>query len=223
MPVDRLAALLPGLGVEATGLGVPGANLFVSKAGSGFHVAPYLRGTALVSARLAWGPAVGRLWAEVPGLSIPEGHLLHPLVAIVVAEASHPRCGAEALLQGYVQSLVVHLLRQAIERGPSAQGVLAGLADPRLARVLVSLHEDAARDWRIEDMAEIAGMSRSAFMALFSGKLGEPPAAYLRRWRMDRAKADLAAGGRVGVVARRYGYTSADAFTRAMKAHLAAA
>ena len=222
MPLDRLASLLLGLTVEAAGPDVPGANLFVSRAAAGFYVAPYLRGVAIAQARLGWGAAADRLWSSVSGLSVPEGHELYPLVSIMVEETAAPRCGSAALLQGYVQSLVVHLMRQSIERGLASHGVLAGLADPRLARVLVALHDDPARDWRIEDMAGAAGMSRSAFMALFTARLGEPPAAYLRRWRLDKARADLGAGGRVGVVARRYGYASPDAFTRAMKAHLAA-
>jgi len=223
MPLDRLEALLPGLLVEAAGLEVSGPNLFVSREGGGIRIAPDPQGPALLQARLSFGPAVGQLWTSLPSLTLDAQHALHPLVSMMVTEASAPRCGSAMVLQGYVQSLVVHLMRGAIEGGLSAQGVLAGLADPRLARVLVALHDDPARDWRIEDMAAKAGMSRSSFMALFSTRLGETPAAYLRRWRMEKAKADLASGGRVGVVARRYGYTSADAFRRAMKAHLAGA
>lgn len=221
MPLDRLEALLPGLLVEAAGPAVAGANLFVSREGAAFRISPVSHSSALCQARLTFGPAVGQLWRSLPGLTVDAQHVLHPLVSMMVKEALDPHCGAATLLRGYVQSLVVYLMRGAIAQGTSAQGVLAGLADPRLARVLVALHDDPARDWRIMDMAAKAGMSRSSFMALFSARLGETPAAYLRRWRMEKAKADLASGGRVGLVARRYGYASADAFRRAMKAHLA--
>lgn len=218
MPLDRLAALLPGLTVEAAGAGVERANLQVSRiVGGGFHLGPYLRGQSVLSARLSWGRASARLWEGMAGMTVAEGDPLHPLIALAVAEAEAPRCGADHLLKGYVQSLVVHLMRQTIEQGRVGAGVLAGLSDPRLARVLVALHEDPARGWRVEAMAEIAGMSRSAFMARFAKVLGEAPARYLRRYRLERAEAELAAGERVGVVARRYGYASPDAFTRALR------
>jgi AraC-like DNA-binding protein len=48
--------------------------------------------------------------------------------------------------------------------------------------------------------------------------VGEPPAGYLRRLRLDRAAEELAAGAQVGRTARRLGYASPDAFTRALKA-----
>ncbi len=163
------------------------------------------------------GPASDRLWEGMAGMTVAMGDPLFPLVALSVAEAEAPRCGADHLLKGYVQSFVVHLLRQAIEEGAASRGVLAGLADPRLARVLVALHEAPAKPWKVEAMCELAGMSRSAFMARFAEVLGEPPTSYLRRFRLEKARAELDAGGRVGVVARRYGYASPDAFTRAMK------
>ena len=218
MPLDRLAALLPGLTVESAGVHVDRANLHVSRTpAGGYHIGPYLRGQQIFAARLSWGPASDRLWEGMAGMTVAMGDPLFPLVALSVAEAEAPRCGADHLLKGYVQSFVVHLLRQAIEEGAASRGVLAGLADPRLARVLVALHEAPAKPWKVEAMCELAGMSRSAFMARFAEVLGEPPTSYLRRFRLEKARAELDAGGRVGVVARRYGYASPDAFTRAMK------
>ena len=208
------------MSVDAAGHSVDRANLFVSRgSGGGYRVGPYLRGQSLFSARLSWGPAGTRLWDGMAGMDVPADHPLHPLITLAVAEAEAPRCGADHLLKGYVQSLVVHLMRLAIETGAVTSGVLAGLADARLARVLVDLHDSPEKQWRVDDMAERAGMSRSAFMARFASTLGEAPASYLRRFRMERAQAELDAGARVGTVARRYGYGSADAFTRALKSH----
>lgn len=218
--MDRLSSLLPGLTVDAAGVAADRANLFVSRmADGGYLVGPYQRGQSLFSARLSWGPAGTRLWDGMAGMAVAPDHPLYALVMLAVAEAEAPRCGAEHLLKGYVQSLVVHLMRQAIETGAVTSGVLAGLADHRLARVLVDLHDSPEKPWRVEDMAERAGMSRSAFMARFAATLGEAPASYLRRFRMERAQAELDAGARVGAVARRYGYGSPDAFTRALKSH----
>lgn len=48
-------------------------------------------------------------------------------------------------------------------------GVLAGLADPRLAKALAAMHETPRRSCSLEDLAEIAGVSRSRFAAHFRG------------------------------------------------------
>lgn len=205
--------------VDAAGQSLDRANLYVSRtAAGGFYIGPYLRGQSALVARLVWGPAGARLWDGMAGMAVAPDHSLHPLVALAVQEAEAPRCGADHLLKGYVQTFVVHLMRQVIEAGLVSTGVLAGLADPRLARVLVDLHEMPEKAWRVEDMSARAGMSRSAFMARFSQTLGETPASYLRRFRLERAQVELGAGARVSAVARRYGYRSPDAFTRALKA-----
>ncbi|TMV77152.1 helix-turn-helix transcriptional regulator, partial [Thioclava sp. BHET1] len=115
-------------------------------------------------------------------------------------------------------ALVVHLLRGLIADHQAEVGLLAGLADPRLAPALTAIHDSPETDWRVEDLAARAGMSRSAFMAHFRQVMRETPIGYLRRWRMDHARQALAGGLRVGSVARRYGYASPEAFSRAFRA-----
>ena len=52
--------------------------------------------------------------------------------------------------------------------------------------VLFSTQGEAPeRNWRVEDLAAVAGMSRSAFSNLFHGTVGEPPASYLQSWRIS--------------------------------------
>ncbi len=216
MRLDRLATLLSGLTVEAAGPTVPDATLTLSADGPDFRIANTAT-APLFAARLRWGSAARRLWEAAPPLVTTPGTALHALAGLIVAEAATPRCGADALLMGYAKALVVHRLRHAIEGGAAQGGLLAGLADPRLARALTALHDAPARLWRAEDMAAEAGMSRSAFLRAFTATLGEPPATYLRRFRLDRARSDLATGARVAEVARRYGYRSPDAFTRAFR------
>lgn len=218
MRLDRLATLLSRLTVEAAGSAVPDATLTLCAEGAAFRIAGGdVPGAPLFAARLRWGAAAQGLWDGAPAIVTAPGTALHALAGLAAAEAAAPRCGAEALLRGYAEALVVHRLRLAIEHGAGQGGLLAGLADPRLARALTALHDAPARTWRAEDMAAEAGMSRSAFMRAFAATLGEPPASYLRRFRLDRARADLAAGARVAEVARRYGYRSSDAFTRAFR------
>jgi len=77
------------------------------------------------------------------------------------------------------------------------------------------LNEDPGRAWRNEDLAAEAGLSLSRFSETFLQTVGETPQSYLRRWRMTLAHQDIAKGDRVQAVARRYGYSSPEALSRA--------
>lgn len=61
-------------------------------------------------------------------------------------------------------------------------------------------------------------MSRSAFAARFTARVGEPAMQYLTRWRMNLAPGWLREGD-VGIatLAERLGYRSEAAFSRAFK------
>ena len=63
-------------------------------------------------------------------------------------------------------------------------------------------------------MARQAGMSRSAFASRFSERVGEPPAAYLARWRMALAGRMLRDGRSVKVAADALGYANASSLSR---------
>ena len=221
MAFDRLVSLVSGLSVEAVGPPpLSGANFFVQR---GTQVllrigAPAGDLPVAVAAQIHWGWAADPLVRPEPlSLVLGPDHRHRPLADLLIEEATSPRCGATALLASYVEALIVHLLRAEIEAGRAEAGVLAGLADPRLARALVAIHDTPDRDWRVEVLADLAGMSRSAFMAHFRAVMGETPIRYLRRWRLNHAREDLAQGARVGVVARRYGYASPEAFARAFQ------
>jgi AraC-like DNA-binding protein len=112
------------------------------------------------------------------------------------------------------------LLRDQISQGTTEVGLLAGLADPRLSRTIVAMHDFPGRVWSNADLAQEAGLSLSRFSELFAQIVGETPMGYLRRWRLILAHQDITRGDRVDAVARRYAYTSPESFTRAFrKAH----
>jgi transcriptional regulator GlxA family with amidase domain len=93
-------------------------------------------------------------------------------------------------------------------------GVLAGLADPRLARALTAMHEAPGKPWSLEDLADAAGMSRTRFAERFRAVIGRTPIDYLTLWRMTVARQRLAKGKPVKSVAVEVGYDSAAAFSR---------
>lgn len=138
-----------------------------------------------------------------------------PLLDLLQDEAFGDHCGRQAALDRLCELLLIRLLRHCMERGLMQGGAMAGLADPRLAKVLMALHEDPARPWDLPAMAAVAGMSRARFALHFRQITGETPANYLAAWRITMAQDLLRSGRPLQHVASDVGYGSASALTRA--------
>jgi AraC-like DNA-binding protein len=139
------------------------------------------------------------------------------LVRAIGEEASAQRPGATPILVRLVEVLLLEALRwRPVQAAAPWSGLLAGLADPRLAVALRCLHADVSRRWTIASLAREAGLSRAAFAARFAKTLGVPPMEYLLRWRMALAKDLLRREGvSLTEVADAIGYQSASAFSTA--------
>lgn len=139
------------------------------------------------------------------------------LIQVILQEHKEPRCGGQWVLNRLGDVLLVRLLRDQIEKGSTQPGLIAGLADERLSRAIVAMHDRPGRIWSNQDLAQEAGLSLSRFNELFSRQVGDTPMGYLRRWRLTLARQDLERGDRVDAVSRRYAYGSPEAFTRAYR------
>ena len=119
------------------------------------------------------------------------------------------------ILARLLEVLLVEALRSAAAEA-APHGIVRALADPRLALAIRRLHQDPARPWTVEQMAEEAALSRSAFFNRFRQKLGVAPMEYLTSWRMALAR-NLLRSGEAGLqeIAERVGYGSASAFSTA--------
>ncbi|MEZ5840181.1 MAG: AraC family transcriptional regulator [Hyphomicrobiales bacterium] len=172
----------------------------------------------LAAARVEFGgltnPLVGALPERFEVL-LDGQPLLRPVVEAFVAEAGGTRCGRQVALDRLCEVIVLFVLRQAIDGGATGPGLLAGLSHPMLHRAIVAMHDEPGRPWLVEDLARIAGMSRSRFIDQFRLLVGTTPGAYLEHWRLTLARRELLRGGRVKSVARLVGFGSAAAFSRA--------
>jgi AraC-like DNA-binding protein len=135
-------------------------------------------------------------------------------------EALDQRPGRDLIIQRLIEVMLIEALRYGSEQGESSvrPGLLNGLADDRLGRVLTSLHADVARPWTVASLAEEARLSRTAFSERFTRLIGMPPMTYLIKWRMAVAK-DILQRERLpqDVVAATVGYQSASAFSTAFR------
>lgn len=144
---------------------------------------------------------------------------LESTLRLLGAEARELRPGGETVITRLADILVVQAIRSWISAAPSAQtGWLGALQDPQLGAALTAIHRDPARAWTVATLAHEAVMSRSAFAARFSERVGEPAMQYVTRWRMELAQRWLIEErATLGEVASRLGYQSEAAFCRAFK------
>ncbi|WP_050931482.1 helix-turn-helix domain-containing protein [Aestuariivita boseongensis] len=223
--IDRLSALMARFALRVDVVPVEEANLFVIDGPEGRHL--FLRprslglpegalGQVAFQAHVDFGGAEAPLASALPDeLRHPVGHdeELAAVIALMRAEVSAGRCGGASVLARLSEVLIVRLLRARLEKGDVPRGMLGGLADPRLARAIVAMHDRPGESWSNDDLAAEAGMSRSRFIARFRDAVGTSPQAYLRHWRLALAQQDVARGDRIDAVARRYGYGSPEALT----------
>ena len=121
--------------------------------------------------------------------------------------------------------LLIEMLRLHLASAPSAEhGWITALHDLALAPALACLHARPEHPWTVSELAHEAAVSRSLLDQRFRDVLGLSPIRYLTEWRMHIA-ADLLASTDLTVaqVARRTGYDSQEAFSRAFKRRMGAA
>jgi AraC-like DNA-binding protein len=147
------------------------------------------------------------------------GRWLENSIRFSVAEADASRAGGEAVLARLSEALFVETLRRYITLLPERQtGWLAGARDPEVGKALAMMHRHPARPWTIADLAKEAAISRSVLAERFRHYLGEPPMAYLTRWRLQLGAQMLSSTSySVAQIASEVGYESEPAFNRAFK------
>ena len=137
---------------------------------------------------------------------------------LLITEANNEGLGTASVVNKLADSLFVMVVRHYLASSEEPRGLLAGLADPGLRRVLEVIHRKPGEGWSLERMAGIAGMSRTTFAQRFSDLLGVTPNDYLTRWRMTQAELMLRdPQTSVAQAAGRVGYEDESAFRKAFK------
>ena len=133
--------------------------------------------------------------------------------------ASPPIGGSRVVSTRLPELVLIEVLRVHLASAPAVdRGLMAALRDPVLAPALAQIHGSPERHWTVPELASAAAVSRSSLDERFRQMLGRSPIRYLTEWRMHLAE-DLLATTDLSViaVARRVGYDSEEAFSRAFK------
>lgn len=147
------------------------------------------------------------------------GPWLQQALRHALSEAAASQPGSSALAARVAESLFVEAVRSYLEALPAQQdGWLAGLRDPQVGRCLALMHQQPARDWTVQVLAQSVHVSRSVLAGRFTDLVGVPPIQYLKRWRLAVA-ARMLCNDRAQLiqVAQAVGYESKASFSRAFK------
>lgn len=141
-----------------------------------------------------------------------EAGALRGVTQLLVDEVRSAQLGRTRTLDQLTQLLLTYALRSSAVR----TGWLQALADPQIGPAIRHIHTTLGAS--VADLAQVAGMSRTAFAARFKALVGKPPLAYAIQWRMSLAKDALRASSRrIGELAFSLGYESESAFSMSFK------
>jgi AraC-like DNA-binding protein len=141
------------------------------------------------------------------------------IVQLLANEVGSRTPGARAAIARLIDLLLIGAIRTWSKTDATASW-LSALRDPLLATVLSLIHVRPSEPWTLALLAREAHVSRATLARRFAEGVGEPPLAYLARWRMHVAAQRLKyTTDPVGAIARDVGYSSEYAFNRAFARH----
>lgn len=214
---------------NGAGKPVDARTTFAKNLSHGLKVARYGGGgelTKFVCGYMACDPTLSEvLLAALPPMFVVNiandsaGQWLADSIQFAVREAGGQGTGSDVVVARLSEVLFVETLRRFVQDLPDEQkGWLAGARDPVVGEALALLHKNAAHPWTVANLAHQVGVSRTRFAERFRHFLGEPPMAYLAKWRLKLAAEILASSNaNVGEVAAEVGYASEAAFNRVFK------
>ncbi|MDN3556523.1 AraC family transcriptional regulator [Halomonas maura] len=199
-------------------------SLFFYMNPTSHRLRPQGRDVELVCASIEFGQGLchplARALPEVVLIRLRNMPTLDMSLRVLFHEAAERHCGRQAALDRLSEVVFIQVLRDLMDRQRLRVGLLAGLADTRLARAINAMHAEPARAWSLEDLAATAGMSRARFAIRFREVVGRTPGSYLSEWRLGLAQSLLRQGKPVQLVSDVVGYGSASALSRAFRAQV---
>lgn len=157
-------------------------------------------------------------------LQQPQQQWLSSSLEFIAMEAQQLKLGGETIISNLADIIVIQLIRHWLEQeSGNEQGWVAALKDKHIGLALQAIHHSPDKNWNVETLAGVAGLSRSAFSARFTRLVGSSVKQYLTEWRMKlayrRLQHERLQNKQVPLItlAQELGYGSEAAFSRAFK------
>ncbi|KLN61628.1 hypothetical protein WH96_04615 [Kiloniella spongiae] len=127
--------------------------------------------------------------------------------------------GRNGILSRLLEIIFIQLVRRlALDPDHAHKGFIAALSDIQLSKALNAIHKTPEKGWKVNSLAEAAGMSRARFADYFTRMVGLPPIEYLTLWRLMRARLLLSSTDySIDRIAELCGYASTPSFSSRFK------
>lgn len=172
-----------------------------------------------------WHNPVHPFFAEMPDWLVlraedgPYPRAMAHSMELLQQELALREQGSETLVYGLMDVIFVLLMREMLQRqGERTSCWSHGIQDPLVMKAVQAMHDDCARAWTLDKLAQHAGLSRTSLAERFRESMGNTPLNYLRTVRMQKAMAALSESERsMEQIAREVGYTDAFSFSKVFK------
>ena len=155
---------------------------------------------------------------HIKGYGAQAGSWMDDTLKVIGAEACRDALGSDIIGLKMSEIIFAQALRTYLATSGAGTPVLAGFADPSISRVLQAIHQEPALGWTLEELARLAGMSRTSFANRFAERMNMTPLQYITGWRMQIARQILSDTRTPMIdVAEQVGYGSEAAFGRVFK------
>jgi AraC-like DNA-binding protein len=188
---------------------------------------PVQAGTSIVvgGAYQLWNAPLHPFFAELPSWTVLRADTrprLGPLAlaaGLMEQEIRGAEPGTDTIVQALLDMVFTYALREiAAERGQAGHGWSHAVRDPQVRRALTLMHERSAHPWTLDELAQQAGLSRTALAERFREAMGDTPLNHLRVLRMQRAMRLLGeTDHKLEAVALAVGYQDAFSFSKVFK------
>jgi len=165
------------------------------------------------------------LFNEIPDYIVmrSEEMVLHSPLQIALqllsAELEQAAPGSDAVTKSLVDVLFHYIFRNWLDQNAKAGCSWSqALKDEQLQKAISVMHSQPEKDWTVDDLAFVAGLSRAAFAQKFKKVTGDTPAHYLAKVRIQRAMDLLRATSQtLEKIAESVGYNDSFVFSKAFK------
>lgn len=137
----------------------------------------------------------------------------------MIDELRDPQPGSYLVAQQAAHTMLIQAIRHYMhDHAEAGVGWIFALMDRQISVTIKTMHDDPGRDWTLQELAAMVGMSRTAFAQKFKQKVGMTVFDYLTRWRLILASERLKSSNETVLsIATSLGYGTESSFGRAFK------
>ena len=134
----------------------------------------------------------------------------------IIDEISNEQIGHKTIINRFAEILFVSILRHYYLNQTNSKINLFN--DEAIYKSVNYIHNNLGSNLKIENLSRYSGLSRTLFIERFKNSVGKTPLAYIKDWRMTKAKQLLKYSSfSLSEICAQVGYSSSSAFTRVFK------